>query len=83
MEHLRTYFRSLNAQERISYAASCGTTVNYINKILSIKPKLDGALCRLLDINSGGVVKKQLLRPDIWPELTAMSDSNNTDDLTS
>ena len=44
-----------------------GTTIGYLRKALSVKPKLDGALVRRLDEESDGAVTRQDLRPDIWP----------------
>lgn len=69
MEELKAYFYSLDEAGRIAYATACKTTVGYLKKAFSTKPQFDGALCLLLDENSGGVVRKASLRPDIWPEL--------------
>lgn len=71
MDTLRTYLNSLSLREQSSYAIACGTTIGYLRKALSTRPSLDGALCRLLDENSGGKVPRQSLRPDIWPEKAA------------
>jgi hypothetical protein len=69
MEKLRIYLNSLPADRREAYAKACGTSVGYLRKAISLQQRFDGALCRLLDKNSGGVIRKQDLRPDIWPEL--------------
>lgn len=69
MKNLRAYLNSLHQADREAYAVACGTTVNYLRKAISVGSQFDGALARLLDENSGGVVKKAELRPDIWPEL--------------
>ncbi len=74
MEELRIYFKKTlkNDAERSAYARACGTTLLYLRKLVNTKKervKIDGALCRLLDEHSGGKVRKELLRPDIWPEL--------------
>lgn len=69
METLRIYLNSLSKQQQIEYAIRCKTSIGYLRKALSRKTKMDGALCRLLDQESGSAVKKEDLRPDIWPEL--------------
>ncbi len=70
METLRKYLNSLPLNEQRAFALRCGTSIGYLRKALSTKPLLDGALCRLLDENSGGMISRADLRPDIWPELT-------------
>jgi hypothetical protein len=73
MENLRLYLNSLSQKDREAYALACGTSVNYLRKAISKNQKFDGALCRLLDENSNGVICKADLRPDIWPELVKNS----------
>ena len=67
METLRQYLNSLTPDEQAAYAVRAGTTIGYLRKALSVKPKLDGALVRRLDEESDGAVTRQDLRPDIWP----------------
>ncbi len=81
MEKLREYLKSLTPSQQHVYAQRCNTTLGYLRKALSVKPQLDGCLCRLLDEHSGGVVPKQYLRPDIWPELLEKSALNTLPDL--
>jgi hypothetical protein len=69
MDELRDYLNSLTTAEQEEYAKRCNTSIGYLRKALSTKPQMDGALCLLLDVESGGKVRKQILRPDIWPEL--------------
>jgi hypothetical protein len=69
MEELRAYLNSLSPAEQQRYAELCGTSVSYLRKAISLNQKFDGALARLLDFHSSRVVRKELLRPDIWPEL--------------
>jgi hypothetical protein len=69
MEKLREYLNSLPIEKQHDYAKKCGTTIGYLRKALSERPRMDGALCRLLDENSSGIVPRASLRPDIWPEL--------------
>lgn len=77
MEKLRTYLNSLPIKNQQAYAEKCGTTIGYLRKALSESPRMDGALCRLLDENSGGNVPRASLRPDIWPELTKKTKRGN------
>lgn len=67
METLRTYLRTLTPADQAAYAIRAGTTLGYLRKALSVKPKLDGALARRLETESAGAVTRQDLRPDIWP----------------
>lgn len=68
MDELKNYLNSLPVEQQDQYAKSCGTTLNYLRKAISKgNVKFDGALCRLLDENSGGKVPRTTLRPDIWP----------------
>lgn len=78
METLRQYLNSLEPASQASYATKCGTTIGYLRKALSTKPNLDGALVRQLWINSEGAVRREELRPDIWPpEASVQSDSQD------
>lgn len=70
MDTLRAYLNSLVPADQSAYAKRCGTTIGYLRKALSKKPKMDGALCRRLEENSNGAVSRANLRPDIWPELS-------------
>ena len=69
MNTLRLYLNSLPPQAQSAYAARCQTTIGYLRKALSKGHSLGGALCRRLDEESGGRVRRGALRPDIWPEL--------------
>jgi hypothetical protein len=69
MDKLRQYLKSLSKEQKVAYALACGTTLGYLRRSISVNQRLDGRTCRLLDEHSGGFVKKQDLRPDIWPEL--------------
>jgi len=71
MEELKRYLNSLSKPDQVAYAKACLTTLGYLRKAVysESKPTFDAALARLLDENSGGVVKKHALRPDVWPEL--------------
>lgn len=67
MDTLRAYLATLTPIEQSDYAHRCGTTIGYLRKALCTRPRLDGALARLLDEESAGAVSRSDLRPDIWP----------------
>jgi hypothetical protein len=77
METLRTYLATLNPVEQAAYATACGTTIGYLRKALSVKPRLDGALVRTLDEKSGGAVSRYELRPDIFGPAPASEEAAN------
>jgi hypothetical protein len=66
MDSLRTYLATLSKADQASYAARCGTTIGYLRKALSTKPRLDGALVRRLWEESSGAVIREEIRPDIF-----------------
>jgi hypothetical protein len=66
METLRAYLSTLPPSDQAEYAKRCGTTIGYLRKALSTKPRLDGALVRQLDEQSDGQVSRYDLRPDIF-----------------
>jgi len=68
METLRAYLATLSPDDQSAFAIRCGTTIGYLRKALSTKPRLDGALVRRLNEESGGVVDRIDLRPDIFGE---------------
>ena len=69
MEQLREYLNSIPVKQQAAYAIKCKTTIGYLRKAISVGQRLDGALCRLLDENSGGRVSRSDLRSDIWPRV--------------
>lgn len=66
-ESLRAYLNSLPTPEQADFAIRAGTTIGYLRKAMSVKPRIDGAIVRKLDEKSGGAVSRHELRPDIWP----------------
>lgn len=66
METLRTYLATLVPDDQAAYAKRCGTSIGYLRKALSTKPKLDGALVRRLDEESDGKASRYDIRPDIF-----------------
>lgn len=67
MDTLRTYLTTLNSEEQAAYARRASTSIGYLRKAMSKGQRFDGALARLLHIESGGCVCLTDLRPDIWP----------------
>jgi len=72
MDALKSYLRTLSAAEAAAFACRCGTSIGYLRKAVSVGARMDGALCRRLDEESGGRVSRAALRPDIWPELATV-----------
>lgn len=74
---LRNYLRTLTPMEKTEFSEKCGTTTNYLRKAVSISQPLRPIVCSLIEINSGGAVTREELRPDdwhiIWPELKERS----------
>jgi len=72
METLRNYLNSLPPTEQADFARRSGTTVGYLRKALSVKPRFDAALVRRLHEESGGAVSRHELRPDVFgPQASA------------
>ena len=66
MDTLRAYLATLATDDQATYAVRSGTTIGYLRKALSKGQRFDGALARRLDEESGGVVDRRELRPDIF-----------------
>ena len=69
---LQAHLRSLpDAAAREAFAVACGTTINYLRKVLSRKRFVpDAALCVAIERESGGAVRCEVLRPDVdWTYL--------------
>jgi hypothetical protein len=71
MDSLRAYLTTLSTAEQAEFATRCGTTIGYLRKALSTKPRFDGALVRKLWEESDGAVIREELRPDIFGEQAA------------
>lgn len=73
MRLLLEYLNSLPVAEQSSFAQRCGTTVGYLRKAASVGQLFNPATCVRLEVESGGVIARPMLRPDdwqdIWPEL--------------
>lgn len=66
MDTLRTYLNSLPIAEQGDFARRSGTSIGYLRKALSVKPRIDAALARRLDEESRGAVSRYELRPDVF-----------------
>lgn len=70
MEELRAYLKSLSPTEQARFAERCGTTLGYLRKALSKKPRLGELIVIALERESGGKVTCEGLRPDVdWAYL--------------
>lgn len=73
MQTLRDFLSTLSVPAQAEYAARAGTTIGYLRKALSKGQRFDGALARRLDEESGGLVSRHELRPDIFGEPPAQA----------
>ena len=84
MNELLKYLNSLNRAEQVDYATRCKTTAGYLRKACSTGEMIREIVCSRLEKESGGVVKRQSLRPDwrvIWPELATSLSAEELADL--
>ena len=65
MEPLRRYLNGLSVAEQGEFCARAGTTLNYLRKALSTKPRMSVELAIALDRESNGAVRLEELRPDV------------------
>ena len=83
METLKRYMASLSPKQKRAFAESCGTTINYLRKVMSTGSVIGPEICVQIEIQSGGAVSRQSLNPEnwqrIWPELkgTESTTENN------
>jgi hypothetical protein len=68
METLRAYLKTMEPLKQADYAKRAGTTIGYLRKALSTKPRFDGVLALALERESDGSVTRYDLRPDIFGE---------------
>ena len=73
MNALLSYLNAMPPPEQVRFATDCQTTVGYLRKACSVGSPLRELLCSRIEMRSGGVVSRPVLRPDdwheIWPEL--------------
>lgn len=73
MDTLKQYMANLTPKEKLDFAERCGTTLNYLRKVMSTRSVIGPEICVQIEIHSGGAVTRQSLNPEnwgrIWPEL--------------
>ena len=62
---LATFLKTLPAPEREPFAVRCGTSIGYLRKGISAGDRFRAELCINIEIESGGRVPCEALRPDI------------------
>ena len=67
MELLRVYLASLDPESRAAFCARCGTSLAYLQKVISLagRKRLGDGLCVSIERESGGAVPCESLRPDV------------------
>lgn len=73
MKTLNAFMAGLTPLEKKEFAINCGTTINYLRKVMSTGKPIGPELCAQIELHSGGAVTRKSLRPEnwqkIWPEL--------------
>lgn len=70
MENLLAYLNDLASEDQISFAVRCGTSINYLRKACSVGQRLGEKTCINIERESGGVIRCEVLRPDVdWAYL--------------
>lgn len=65
MKQLLEYLNGLPVADQASFACRCGTTVGYLRKAVSVKQRLKAEVCINIERESCGVVRCEMLRPDV------------------
>ena len=70
---LKKYLFGLPTDERKVFAESVGTTARHLTNVAYGYKPLDEKVCVAIEQRTGGIVKRQTMRPTdwhlIWPEL--------------
>ena len=70
MKPITTYLATLASDSRESFAARCGTSINYLRKASSTGQKIGESLCIALERESARAIRCEDLRPDVdWAYL--------------
>lgn len=73
MDTLKKYMAGLTPNQKKAFAESCGTTINYLRKVMSTGAVIGPEICVQIEIQSQGAVSRKSLNPNnwekIWPEL--------------
>lgn len=73
METLKQYMSRLTPKQKRAFAERCGTTINYLRKVISTGSVVGPEISVQIEIHSQGAVSRKSLNPEnwdrIWPEL--------------
>lgn len=70
MEPLKTYLNNLKRAEQVAFANRCLTSVGYLRNAISRNKRFGVELCISIERESGGIVRCEMLRPDVdWAYL--------------
>ena len=73
MDELLAFLNALPKDQRDPFAARCRTSVGYLRKAISKRQRLGEALCMAIERESAGVVRCEVVRPDIdWTRVSEM-----------
>lgn len=79
MKKLREYLKGMKRDAQERFAITCGTTIGYLRKSMSVGQLLGPDICVAIERESGRRVTRLDLRPHdwhrFWPELMGTPDS--------
>ncbi|CAL8476436.1 transcriptional regulator [Caballeronia sp. S22] len=76
MDKLRTYLNSKTPEKQDEFARRCGTTLGYLRKAISAEQQFDVQLCINIEVESGGAVRCEDLRPRVtWAKLRGTAEA--------
>lgn len=82
MDKLLAYINGLSKEQRLAFAAACGTSEAYLRKAVSRSQVLGTALCVAIERETCGRVTRKELRPADWqanwPELASFASTSTT-----
>lgn len=64
---IKTYIKTLTPIERAAFAKGVGTSVAYLYQLAGGHRSPSTKLAQKIETVSGGLVRKEVLRPDVWP----------------
>lgn len=65
MKKLRDYLNSLSTEDQAAFAGRCKTSVGFLRKAISIDQELNAETVIAIELESGGAVLCEDLRPDV------------------
>lgn len=65
MDSLRSYLNSMPVADQERFAGEVGTTVGYLRKACSVRPRIGADLAIRMELASNGRVLAEDLRPDV------------------